>query len=185
MKETCTVVNKSSGRVGYKTATGGRVVFYPRESKPNVSVESLKELIQQPGGLELFYNYLYVGDKEIVKYLTNADIAPEYWITEAELPNWMNTCSLASFQDALDFAPEGTKDLIKKYAVEMPLNDYSKRQAIKEQLGFDVTAMIDNSGDEIETPASKPASRRVAVTEDTSAIEAPAAPKRRVIVQDN
>jgi len=56
----------------------------------------------------------------------------------------MDTCSLDEFKDALDFAPEGTKDLIKKYAVEKPLNDFSKREAIKDQLGFDVSKALEN-----------------------------------------
>ena len=69
----------------------------------------------------------------------------------------MDTCSLDEFKDALDFAPNGTKDLIKKYAVSKPLNDFSKREAIKAQLGFDVTAAVENSkpDGEVKKPAAK------------------------------
>lgn len=68
----------------------------------------------------------------------------------------MDSCSLDEFKDALDFAPDGTKDLIKKYAIEKPLNDHSKRVAIKEQLGFDVDKAIENNGpdeEEKKTPS--------------------------------
>jgi hypothetical protein len=178
MKEFCNVTNKSSGRVVYQIKEEGlRRVFYPRETKKNIAVSELEKLAQQPGGLVIIYNYLQIDDKEVLRYLINGEEAPEYWISEEDLPNWMNTCSLDAFKDALDFAPEGTKDLIKQYAVSMPLNDYSKRIAIKEQLGFDVTTVIENSGDEQEAqPAQKATTRRVAVQEEE-------APKRRVVVK--
>ena len=69
--------------------------------------------------------------------------APEYWLTEDNIPTWMNTCSLDEFKDGLDFAPEGVKELIKDHAINMPLNDMSKRDAIKTMLGFDVTKAIE------------------------------------------
>lgn len=161
MKDTCSVTNKSAGRVVYKIKEDGlRREFYSHETKERIPVSELTKLVQMPGGRELFYNYLYVDDEEILRYLITGEIAPEYFITEEELPAWMESCSLAEFQDALDFAPEGTKDLIKKYAVSMPLNDYSKREAIKQQLGFDISLMIENSGDEIPA-ATKVSTRRV------------------------
>jgi hypothetical protein len=36
--------------------------------------------------------------------------------------------------------------MIKDLSVQLPLNDYSKRQALKEMTGFDVDAAIRNSG---------------------------------------
>jgi hypothetical protein len=177
MKETCNITNKSSGRVVYNIKEDGiRRVYYPHETKKNITVNELNKLVQQPGGRELLYHYLYVDDKEVLRYLINGVEAPEYWLTEDNIPNWMNTCSLDEFKDALDFAPEGTKDLIKQYAISLPLNDYSKRQAIKDQLGFDVTAAIENSGDEEPTTKTTPGKRRVAIKEEEKE------PARRVIV---
>lgn len=178
MKDTCTVINKSAGRVVYNIPQYGRVTYAPHEKRRNVKVEELEKLMQQPGGKRLFYNYLYVDDKEIVRYLINGKEAPEYWLTEEKIPEWMNTCSLPEFQDALDFAPDGTKDLIKKVAVETKLNDYSKRQAIKEQLGYDVTLAIENSGEETENHAAAPSKRRVAISDDSTE----EAPHRRVAI---
>lgn len=62
-----------------------------------------------------------VDDKEILEYLINGRVEPEYWIKEEDINKWMSTCTLEEFQDALDFAPEGTKDLIKAHAVSLPL----------------------------------------------------------------
>jgi hypothetical protein len=145
-----------------------------------MSVAELNKLVQQPGGLTLIYNYLLIDDKEVLRYLINGKEAPEYWITEEEIPTWMNECSLAEFQDALDFAPAGTIDLIKQYAVSLPLNDYAKRQAIKEQLGYDVTKVIENSGEEVaeNTSAKATIARRVTVEEDST-------PKRRVVIAED
>ena len=163
MKDKCTVINKSSGRVVYRVPEMNvRREFYPQERKV-IEVKELEQLVQRRGGLNTLYNYLMIEDPEVARHVINAEIAPEYWFTEANLPTWINTSSLDEFKDALDFAPRGTKDLIKSLAVSMPLNDYSKRNAIKEQLGFDVDAAIKNSApDEDEKKApNKPAQRRV------------------------
>ena len=82
---------------------------------------------------------------------------------EAQVRNLLVNGSLDAFLDALDFAPEGVKDLIKKYAVDLPLNDYAKREALKKATGFDVTKALMHKQEEQE-----------ADTEET------AAPKRRV-----
>lgn len=176
MKEVCTVTNKSTGRVIYSIPEDHiRRDFAPREIKRDIKVDELVKLSQQAGGRELIYNYLYIHDPTVARYVINGEPAPEYWITEKELPDWMKNCSLPEFQDALDFAPEGTKDLIKKAAVSMPLNDYSKREAIKEQLGFDVSKVLENTADDGEDKnAQKPAARRVQSAEEQ-------APTRRVI----
>ena len=98
--------------------------------------------------MTLFINFLQVNDLPTVQEILNGkpDPEPEYWLTEAQVPNWMQTCSIDEFKDALDFAPLGVKDLIKKYAVSLPLNDIAKRQAILDQLNYDVESAIKNSG---------------------------------------
>lgn len=157
MKEQCNVTNKSAGFVVYNIPElNVRREFSPNETK-RLAVSELNSLSMMPGGKELLYNYLFVDDDEVIRYLINGDVVPEYYLTEAQIPSWMDTCSLDEFKDALDFAPNGTKDLIKKYAVSKPLNDFSKREAIKAQLGFDVTAAVENSkpDGEVKKPAAK------------------------------
>ena len=51
--------------------------------------------------------------------------------------------TLDQFLDCLDFAPEGVKEMIKEMAVDLPLNDMAKREAIQEKLGFNVTKAIE------------------------------------------
>lgn len=97
MKDRCFVTNKSGGRVVYNIKEDGiRREFYPREQKI-ISTEELRKLAQQPGGRALIYNFLMVSDPKILYYLLNGFPAPEYWITEEKLPQWMESCSLAAF----------------------------------------------------------------------------------------
>lgn len=162
----CKVTNRSGGRVIYNIPEDKiRREFYNKETK-EIPLSELEKLSQQPGGRKLIYNYLSIQDADTIQHLVNHPIEPEYWLTEDKIPGWMNTCSLDEFKDALDFAPEGIKDLIKKYAVSLPLNDFAKRQAIFAQLGFNVTQAIENSGEDGEPiKVAKPAERRVTHTE--------------------
>lgn len=177
MKDKCTVYNKSAGHVVYKLPELGlRRQFYPREAKKDISVNELEKLAQTPGGRKLILNYLMVDDKEILEYLINGRVEPEYWIKEEDINKWMSTCTLEEFQDALDFAPEGTKDLIKAHAVSLPLNDMSKRDALKKQLGFDVNKALELTASEEKKEEVKPV-RRVQTAESD-------APKRRITISE-
>lgn len=156
MKETCNVTNRSAGLVVYRIPELNiRRSFNRFETKKNIAVRELEMLTAQLGGPELIYNYLTIDDDEVYKYLINGEPQPEYYIKESELPKWMQECTLPEFQDALDFAPQGTKDLIKKIAVETRLNDYNKRKAILEQLGFDVTVAIEKEEEAKEGTETK------------------------------
>lgn len=159
MKDSCNVLNKSSGRVVYNIKDPDCFVrreFFPGQLMKNVPVKELERLVQQPGGLTLFYNYLQISDEEILSYLLNGiEPAIEYWLSEDQIPSWINTCSEEEFRDACVYAPEGTKDLLKKYAVSVPLKNMDKRQAMLETMGFDVTAAINLADKESEVQDKK------------------------------
>lgn len=143
-EDICQVTNRSSGMVIMSVPELRiRKTFYPGETK-DVELKELKAFVNQPGGRELLYGYLLIKDKEVAKALMNIDLSSEveYNMTEEQVRGWMNTCSLDEFKDALDFAPAGVKDLMKKFAVELPLNDVAKRDAMLEQIGFNVEAAI-------------------------------------------
>lgn len=166
------VTNRSGGSVCYYIPERHlNRVFQPHETK-SLSVEELMEVSVQPGGRELLYNFLLIQDAQAMRQILNANEAPEYWLTEENIPAWMTSCSLDEFKDGLDFAPEGVKDLIKDLAISMPLNDMAKREAIKEMIGFDVTKAIeierlsktDDSADETESIKSSGKRRSAAAT---------------------
>ena len=142
MGKKITVTNRSNGFVGYNLPELRiRREFNPRETK-QVDFDELVALTSQGGGSELIYNYLLIKDQAAMREILNVQEDPEYWLTEAQIPTWMEKCSLDEFKDALEFAPDGVKDLIKKYAVENRLNNVSKRKAIQDILGFNVDAAI-------------------------------------------
>lgn len=163
--EICAVTNRSSGVVVYNLPERHiRREFMPRETK-KVPYYEIEEVISQPGGRTLFYHYLMV-DTNVMKDALNIEPEPEYHFTEDMIDSWMNTCTLDEFKDALDFAPDGVKDLIKTHAVSLPLNDLTKCEAIQKQLGFNVLQAIKNekdtvADDEVKEQATE---RRVAAT---------------------
>lgn len=136
------VKNRSQGTVVYKIPELNlRREFSPAEVK-SISEDEIEKVLYQAGGRELFYNFLQIEDPKAAAFLMNREIAPEYWLDEKNLSGWMVSCSLDEFKDCLDFAPEGVKELIKEYAVKMPLNDNAKREAILEMLNFNVSSAI-------------------------------------------
>lgn len=177
MKETCNVTNRSAGLVIYSIPDMHiRRSFNRHETKRNISVKELEMLVSQQGGPELLMGYLTLDDDEILQYLVNRKPEPEYYIKEADIPKWMVECTLDEFKDALDFAPQGTKDLIKKFAVDNKLNDHSKREAIKEQLGFDVTKILEITEEDPKEETKTAPARRVAKEEEK--------PVRRTVVTE-
>lgn len=153
------VTNRSGGTCVYRIPDKNiRRVFQPHESK-NISEEELNDAVSQPGGRALFYHYLQIEDNSIASKVLNLQLEPEYSLTEEEMPTWLVSCSLDELKDALDFAPEGVKDLIKSYAVSLRLNDMNKIQAIKEALNFDVIEAIKNTSDNEENKSTAPVRR--------------------------
>jgi hypothetical protein len=90
----------------------------------------------------------------------------------------MKEGSLDEFLDCLDFAPVGVIDLIKRYAVALPLNDHNKRKAIKDKLGYDIDAAIKNDqatkdAEKAATEAATPARRVTKPVEQETVAEGP------------
>ena len=137
------VVNKDSGVVGYTIPELGiHRNFYAGESK-DITFEELERLTYLPGGETILKEFLEVTDPQAVKNLFATAPEPEYHYTKDDVKTLMLTGSLDQFLDCLDFAPEVIKEMVKTMAVDMPLNDMAKRDAIKEKLGFDVTRAIE------------------------------------------
>ena len=136
------VVNRSSGTVVYlipnlgirRSIAAGQSIIVP---KSEIEALSFTE-----GGLELIRNYLFLEDEETLDEL-GVHREPEYYMDEKKVIDLLKNKSLDEFKDALDFAPDGVKDMIRDLAVSLPLNDYAKRKALKDQRDFDVDAAID------------------------------------------
>jgi hypothetical protein len=175
------VKNVSAGVVIYKIPEINiRREFMAGETKSGISFEELEKLTYQAGGRELLANYLQIVDKKVLQDL-GVTTEPEYFYTEEKIMNIMKNGTLDEFLDLLDFAPIGRLDLIKKFAVSLPLTDTVKIEHILKKTGFDVSKAIrmdkaDKAVEQTVAPA-KGNRRRVAIEED--AAPAPETKQRR------
>lgn len=177
------VTNRDNGIVGYDIPDLGNLhrSYMPRETKV-VTFEELQKLSYVEGGEYILRNCLVIKDKEVIEELCPG-VEPEYFYTEKDIIDLMQTGSLDAFLDCLDFAPSGVLETIKALAVSLPLNDVAKRKAILDKLGFDVTNAIsieESSKDEDaeEAPVVK---RRRVIKEGKSAAATQTKPVRRVV----
>ena len=170
-KKMYTVKNRSASMVVYRIPEEGiRREFAPGESK-KIHYSELEKLSYQSGGRMLMANFLQIEDESVTDNL-NIHTEAEYYMSEEQIIDLIKNGSLDAFLDCLDYAPVGVIDLLKKFAVSLPMNDIKKRQALKEKTGFDVDVAIrnmeaekaeDNGAEDKITPTAKtnaPAGRR-------------------------
>jgi hypothetical protein len=137
------VKNRSASRVGYRIPEDGiRREFAVGEQK-RISFTELEKLSYQAGGRELMTNFLQIQSEEAIQEL-GIPAEPEYNMNEEQIVELIKNGSLDAFLDCLDFAPTGVIDLLKTYAVSVPLTDYEKRNALKEKTGFDIDSALRN-----------------------------------------
>lgn len=171
----CLVKNRSASRIVYRIPEMGiRREFSPTETK-KIAYDELEKLSYQPGGVALLTNFLQVQDAPAIVEL-GIHAEPEYHMSEQQIVELIRTGSLDAFLDCLDFAPVGIVDLVKKFAVSVPLTDYEKRKVLKEKTGFDVDAALKNiAAEKAEEEAKATATqRRIQPMNET-----PATPGRR------
>jgi len=176
------VKNRENGYVGYSVPdlNNLRREFAPGEVK-NITFEELKKLSWQPGGKNLLQNFLLVQDNDEAIAELLGKVEPEYYYTDEEVKKVLLQGSLDELKDCIDYAPAGVLDLIKKYAVELRLNDIQKRDAIKEMMGFDVNSaiMVNDATAEPETAEEK--ARRISPINEKNAVSEPVATGRRTV----
>lgn len=168
------ICNRDNAAVFYDIPemNGLHRVFQPNEIK-EVTLEELIKLSYEPGGMNLLRNNFILDNKEAIDMILG-HVEPEYTYTPADVKNLLLNGSLDELLDCLDFAPEGVIELIKTFAVELPLNDVAKREAILEKTGFNVTNAIQIKKDteaDIPQPAAAPTKRRVTKKAESSPAE--------------
>ena len=157
------VTNRDSGRIGYHVPDLGNLhrSFAVGETK-KVTFEELEKLSWVPGGRKILKDYLIIHDEEAAAELLG-EVEPEYYYTEESVKELLTHGTLEQLQDAFEFAPEGVIELIKKIAVELPLNNVAMREEIKKQTHFDVTKAIEinkESQEEVKEDKSDAGKRR-------------------------
>lgn len=152
--------------------TRRRFVFAEYEIK-KIPAEVLRRLFYSNGGRVLLQNYLSVKNTELAREFGVQEDTIEYNWTRTDVNKMLRTGTMDELLDALDFGPEGIKDLIVSQAVAIELNDMQKRQAIFEKTGSNITHMIENKHTVEQQDATQeenhPSQRRASKsqTEDT------------------
>lgn len=186
------VKNRSASMVVYSIPENNiRREFAPGETK-KISKEELDQLSYQSGGRELMLNFLQIQSAEAREAL-NLKTEPEYNMSEEQIAELILRGSVDAFLDCLDFAPIGVIDLIKEFAVELPMTDTRKIEALLNKTGFDLTAALANkraeeeedAKPEAEVPTRRiveeaPAEGRRTNVNYEEAAPAPATPKYKV-----
>ena len=122
-----------------------RIPFGPTETK-EVAYSDLRKIYAQ-GGEVLLHDFLAILDKDIAQeFGVSEDLfTHEYSWTKEDVVDLLNAeDKMDELEDALDFAPEGIREMIINTAVELRIPDINKRRVISEATGRDIDAMIRN-----------------------------------------
>lgn len=168
------VTNRDNGHVGYTIPDLNNLTrtFTANETKEIPMIE-LRKLSYISGGKTLLKDYLVLDNQEAIEELLN-EVEPEYYYMEDDVKNLLINGSLDALKDCLDYAPVGTIDLVKKMAVELPLNDVAKRKAILEMTGFNVdSAIMINEETKEEKNVTETTGRRVTKIQSDTTTEKP------------
>lgn len=145
--------------------------FAPGETKM-IPAEELIALSQKAGGAYIIRNSLFIQDALTVNEMP-MKVEPEYYLDEKGVIDLLKNGSVDALLDCLDYAPGGVIELVKKYAVDLPLTDTRKIKAIKDKTGFKVDLALKHK-EELAAEAAE------AAGQTDSGMEVKAAPTRRV-----
>ena len=134
--------------------------------------------------MTILTNFLQIQDAEAISKM-GMRVEPEYHMSEADVAALITSGSIDAFLDALDFAPKGVIELIKKLSVSIPMVDMNKRKALKAKTGFDVEAALKHIEEEKEDAGQNTILKQTAterrVQPEVPAGRRTAAPKYNVI----
>ncbi len=127
-----------------------------------IPVSELQALSYIQGGHTMLTQHLLIKEQEVCEFL-GIPVEPEYYYGVEEVKTLLNEGSLEQLMDCLEFAPQGVKDLLVKYAVEDKVDSHEKRNLIGKAMGVDISARIRNNvmsevdanGEEVKAPQSR------------------------------
>jgi hypothetical protein len=181
MEDKVTIINRSSSTVVYSIPDLKVRRSFNAGARKEIPSDEIKALLMERGGYDLFMNnfVIYGQSKDYIEKLIGKQ-EPEYFYTAEDVKKLLLEGTLDELMDCLDFAPDGVIDLVKKYAVELEINDIQKRKAIKDKTGLNITNVIKNKSETKEEKIEK--IRRVG-TSDENTEEKPVEKKRRVTIK--
>lgn len=185
MEKIVEVTNRNGGWTGY-TVPDLNITrnFKPGETK-KIPFEELWSLQSVPGGDFILHNCLIINDTDALSQLNMENLEPEYFYTEAEVRELLNSGSLEQLEDCLNFAPDGVIDLVKTIAVQTELPDTRKRKLIYEKTGVNIDTAINlnNMMAEEDAPAEDSVKVRKAapISSEGTTTRKAATPKYNVV----
>lgn len=136
--------------------TRSRYVFGAQQTK-TITAGELRSMAYVPGVLTMLLDgKLRIQNRELCEEFNVPTDVPEYDLTIAEIDDILLNKEADYLLDALDWAPEGILELIKRRAIELKLPDVAKRKYISDRLECNVDEMIRNA-EKLETAASSEA----------------------------
>lgn len=157
-ERTVKIKNRSASQIIYTIPELGiRREFSPGETKI-IAFDELEKLNWQAGGRELMMSFLQVTENKAIEDL-NIPTEVEYHMSEEQIIDLLLNGDLDAYLDCLEFAPVGVIDLIKLYAVELPLTDTRKIEALKEKTGFDAAVAYKNKMADLAPEETAPAAQ--------------------------
>lgn len=141
----------------------------PPRGRMRVSAGELRQLNYEMGGSELLRNYICVGNSALAEEFGVSSDTVEYNWTVEDVDKALMTDPIEVLEDAMDFAPDGIKEMIAKRAVELEIPDSNRRKVISDNSQYDIDTMIKNkqainADADASTEKKAPARRRAAST---------------------
>lgn len=146
-----------------------RVVFEPFQEK-KVPAGELRALNYTIGGEILLHNYLNIKSEDLRNEFNIPSDMVEYDWTIEDIRRVLTdlTNPIEELEDALDFGPDGIRELLVDCAVKWKIPDANRRRVISNMTGVNIDKMIEFAEitDQIDekTPVR---SRRLSKNEDT------------------
>jgi len=135
--------------------------FNGQQLRKDITAGELRALYATKGGRVLIEDYLGIKNKELAaEFNISTDVFEhEYSWTQDDVDRVLQTGSVDALKDALEFGPEGIKQLLIDRAVQLRIPDNNKLAAIYEFTGRDVSNMI-KLDTELENPEEEKSPRK-------------------------
>lgn len=147
-----------------------RVVFEPFQEK-KIPASELRALNYSTGGEILIHNYLCILSNDLrIEFNIPADQVEYDW-TMKDIHRVLEDLNspIEALEDALDFGPDGIRELLVDYAVKWKIPDSNRRNVIYRMTGINVDKMIEFAEMTEQTEEQAPVrARRLSKTDETS-----------------
>lgn len=146
-----------------------RVVFEPFQEK-KIPASELRALNYSTGGEVLLHNYLCIlSDDMRAEFNIPADQVEYNWTLD-DIHRVLENLDtpIEALEDALDFGPDGIRELIVDSAVKWKIPDSNRRKVISSMTGVNIDKMIEFAEATDQVAEQAPArTRRLSKKEDT------------------